>query len=1386
MAVEKRMASRLRRQVEHYESKLSSATDECYEIAARIKELGLDHSPEVEIPRAEDLAGRTEKLLVEYLDGLAVAQDIREMLASTDNDRETTAIRISLSVVKQLVEQGKDRVTCADVALRVGLAILTEAVLVAPLEGIAKVDVLNNVDGSEFLSVYFAGPIRAAGGTGQALAVLIADMIRRELGIDRYVPTTPEVERIKEEFGLYRVGLQYRPTPEETEKIVRACPVMINGESTEKQECSGYGRVRNIDGARVRGGVLLVIGEGLCLKAPKLVKHTERLNVPGWEFITEFTSRGRTDDGGSEYWIDEGRFFLKCDLDETFNEQALRLGGFWNEAKQAWEFQPSEQDNVLTVAERVYGSEPRPRSRRVEKVWKFMNDIIAGRPVIGDPGEPGGFRLRYGRCRTSGLAAGALNPVSMYALDDFFTVGTQMKIERPGKATAVTPCDQVEGPWLLLDDGRFLRVDEMETWNSLSDSVSIIWDCGELLLGYGEFLENNRTLVPAGYGMDWWAADVCRSVDDEARLSDLGEVLGLTLEELPAGLPCSDDEVGSRAWLSLLRNARLDWVAAERASEEFGTSLPPPFNLWWKDLPLEWIPALVSELSTATVEVAGGSHVLRFPDAARGWSAELIPGPGEHIEGRIPPGPPHEPPVISPDYSVRENIHLQVHGLVKSCLMHLGLAHEHEREDILVCSGFEALLDGLGFAVDLPDSDSLPTRQLVDASAHAQERIERIRRSLSVVAEEEARCDSLEAVRSRFRISAETKARQAGMSIAETDSVGRLAAEEVPDEGPDDAFALAHCENLLEEHEIDGCLWLVRRCSRLRIEDGAGTRIGGRMGRPEKAAPREMKPPPHALFPVAVSGGPQRLLNVAAAKGTLRVQLGTRFCSRCANPSPFLRCEHRDEAGGICGARTEAREMRRRPGRSPASVQSIDLSGMLERARTRLGLDRIPAKIKGVKGLISKHRIPESIEKGVLRAHHGLPVFRDGTIRYDMSDVPLTHFTPEEINTPWRKLEQLGYTHDIDGERLTSDEQVLELYPQDFVLSKGGAEFMARVSRFIDDLLVRHYGSQPYYRIEDASGVVGQMIIALAPHTSGGVLGRLIGWSDTSGGYAHPLFHAAKRRNCDGDEDCVMLLMDGLLNFSRDLLPANRGGLMDAPLVLTTRLNPYEIDKEALNVDGAWSYDSRFYEAARKQLHPKELEDRMGTLGMRLESGQHAAMRGIGYTHGTKRLDSGPALSAYKTLGTMRDKMNGQLALGHKLRGVDECRVASSVVRSHFLPDLRGNLLAFTRQQVRCTKCSRSYRRMPLAGKCIEPVSVHGSGLRDFGAAPSEARLCGGGLALTVSQGAVRKYIAVMEYVIEKYGVDLYTRQNVTWLSDSTDSLFSNDHSKQLSISDFF
>ena len=161
-----------------------------------------------------------------------------------EHDRETAAIMIAISVTNEMHSRTGDRRRSIDSGLRVGLAVLTEAVLVAPLDGIGEVRILNNSDGSEFLSIDFCGPIRAAGGTAQALGVLIGDILRRELGVGRYLPTIPEVERVKEEFGLYRMNLQYKPPPEETELIVNACPVMINGEETERMECAGYKEVR--------------------------------------------------------------------------------------------------------------------------------------------------------------------------------------------------------------------------------------------------------------------------------------------------------------------------------------------------------------------------------------------------------------------------------------------------------------------------------------------------------------------------------------------------------------------------------------------------------------------------------------------------------------------------------------------------------------------------------------------------------------------------------------------------------------------------------------------------------------------------------------------------------------------------------------------------------------------------------------------------------------------------------------------------------------------------------------------------------------------------------------------------------------------------------------
>ena len=100
---------RLQSEMERYHNQLDSETERLYTLASEAREKGLDFSTEVEIPRAIDLADRTEKLLEEYLDGLEIAESIRTMLQ--EEDRETTAIKIACQVSNQMMERTGDHVS---------------------------------------------------------------------------------------------------------------------------------------------------------------------------------------------------------------------------------------------------------------------------------------------------------------------------------------------------------------------------------------------------------------------------------------------------------------------------------------------------------------------------------------------------------------------------------------------------------------------------------------------------------------------------------------------------------------------------------------------------------------------------------------------------------------------------------------------------------------------------------------------------------------------------------------------------------------------------------------------------------------------------------------------------------------------------------------------------------------------------------------------------------------------------------------------------------------------------------------------------------------------------------------------------------------------------
>jgi DNA polymerase II large subunit len=565
------------------------------------------------------------------------------------------------------------------------------------------------------------------------------------------------------------------------------------------------------------------------------------------------------------------------------------------------------------------------------------------------------------------------------------------------------------------------------------------------------------------------------------------------------------------------------------------------------------------------------------------------------------------------------------------------------------------------------------------------------------------------------------------------------------------------------------------------VRERAPTRIGSRMGRPEKSEKRDLSPAVHTLFPIGEAGGSQRDVAAAAkhapdrhsTPGHVEVQVGRRACGECGTQTFRARCP---ECNGVTVPRYVCRscDIPVIPDDSGRAVcprcegeadavenRVVDLNAEYRNALERVG-EREAAfdQLKGVKGLMSAGKVPEPMEKGILRAKNGVSAFKDGTVRYDMTDLPVTSVRPEELDVTADHFRELGYTEDVHGQPLRHDDQLVELKVQDVVLSDGAAEHMLRTADFVDDLLVQYYDMEPFYGVEEHEDLVGELVFGMAPHTSAAVVGRVVGFTSAAVGYAHPYFHAAKRRNCDGDEDCVMLLMDGLLNFSKSFLPDQRGGKMDAPLVMSSRIDPTEIDDEAHNMDVVERYPREFYEATLRMADPDEADIEIAEESL----GTDGEYTGFHHTHDTSDIALGPDLSAYKTLEDMQKKMDGQLNLARKIRAVDETDVAERIIEYHFLPDLIGNLRAFSRQETRCLDCGEKYRRMPLTGDCRE---------------------CGGRVNLTVHKGSVNKYMQTARTVAEDFGCREYTKQRLEILQRALESVFEDDTNKQSGIADF-
>lgn len=1151
-----------------YYKELSDETTVIFNMAAAAKAGGADSSEAVGPKIAFDLADRVSKM-----HDIDIAEPLRHLLQT--NGKELSALMLAEEIaLGRHHDEGASLEERLDLAVRVGLAVVTEGVTIAPLQGINEVVIKENKDGTRYLSISIAGPMRSAGGTESAVTMLIADHVRKAAGLDRYQANSydDEAGRFVEELRIYErdaSNFQYHVHDEDIEHVIRNLPVELDGVDTDPYEVVNHKSMKRISTDRVRGGALRVLNDGLIGRSKKLLKRIELYKLDGWEWLAELRGAVQT---GADSKEDAGA--------------------------------------------------------------KRMREVITGRSVLSMPGRPGGFRLRYGRSCNTGFAAVGFHPVVAEILEHTIAVGTQIKTDIPGKGASVAFVDSIETPTVVLASGDVVKIRDVEHGIEIKSQIVEILHMGDVLISFGDFLENNAQLKPSGYVEEFWAEDLQRYL-----AGDGGQDGKNALEEFLTRQPTAEEAVS--------------------ISLEHGVPLHPRHLYFWD-----------------TISPAELALLLR-PKAASESAIEYLAAAKPVLEKA---GIPHT--------------------------LRRGTAQTQHREAAGsgAGGGNDAGVDG--------DDDTL----LVGGPEATILNTLLFRRDLT------AYCT-------------------AGAGGKEQQSTTTTTTTTVPE---------------------------ILSASGIRVNTKSSAYIGVRIGRPEKAAAREMTPPTHVLFPVGGKGGPTRdLVKASKSSEHFVTDLCDRFCPDCKAPlleivcptcytrSKVRRhCSHcREETDDAACARCQ------RPAAAHTHLQ-FPLKAHLLRAQERMEM-RAQEPLKGVKGLISEDKVAEPLEKGVARQKFGLTAFKDGTVRFDATNSPLTQFRPAWIRTSIERLRALGYTRDMDGRPLEDSGQMVEMRMQDVIIPYESGRYLLSAAKYVDALLARLYGVKPFYNIRRVEDLAGHLVIGLAPHTSVGIVGRIVGFADTHVCFATPNWHSAKRRDADGDADSIMLLMDGLLNFSKDFLSDKIGGLMDVPLLVQPLVLPHESQPQAHNLEVTKAFPLEFFKSTLRGEKATDVRS-VEVIGARLDTARQ--FYDYFFTHATTTLTTSRPRSAYSVLPSMRAKLDLQIKNADLIRAVDTSETVLNVITTHLVPDIMGNLRAYAQQSFRCTSCSKQYRRMPLSGKC--------SG-------------CGSKLILNITRSTVEKYLTLTKSLAKRYDIGRYQRGRIAVLADETDLVFGKSSGDQAILSDY-
>jgi DNA polymerase II large subunit len=567
---------------------------------------------------------------------------------------------------------------------------------------------------------------------------------------------------------------------------------------------------------------------------------------------------------------------------------------------------------------------------------------------------------------------------------------------------------------------------------------------------------------------------------------------------------------------------------------------------------------------------------------------------------------------------------------------------------------------------------------------------------------------------------------------------------------------------LLDKSDLDYSKYttiqdIVNSNSNIKIDHKGLNILDCRVGRVESAVVSEVKPKIHGLYEIGSLNLPVNIVNKVLDKNLkLKAKLRARFCQVCnkvtykpyccSKSTKYLSGESSDQEIQIIEDPLQATSFLTKTFEFDFSQDFLQAFNNLNQS---LGDYTIKVSNKTVYGIYEF----QAIEKIILRAKYDISAWKDGTSRYTFSNLTLTHFRPIEIHTQIKELKHLGYTHDINGIELTDINQVLELRPQDIIVNYASLVYFYKVTKFIDQLLVKFYGSKPFYNIFSPLKLIGHYFLGQSPHTCAAVACRVIGYTKhTNVLYGHPIFHCAKRRNCDGDGDTLLLLGDTLLNFSQAFMRRGNGAKMNIPLMISKNIFLSEVDKECRNLDFYSEYPLEFYQGFDPLSieNPKILQNKKD---------QEINNLNMGYTTETNLIELDNDYNAYKKIHITKQKLQEQFKLCKSIRNLkNQTIVFEKVLKTHLIPDIVGNIRSYLKQNLRCGKCKTSYRAPTLNGLC---------------------RFCKTPLKLTVYPNSVKKYMPYVDMISKLYELDLFTKQKINLFKRELQEIFIQERNIQ-------